>query len=349
VPGAKYLGIRQWLLFRRLLGQHAGGWAYGQTVATAAASVFILARRVSSAARVKSNGFFSGPRHIYPESLAPIRRDAARARARAMCWRGYVRRLFDPDPRVHLPFAAGLERVRRQLLDAGSQPGSDPSVSRTMRWRWRGWRRISSRTIASSPRINCCRNMYRIRHLPASIIHARYDHGLPDHQRRRPGACLGQGCRYIVVPEAGHSVWEPPVRACGCERGSSSSNAACPSRAATAPRPARRLATRLTLRNPVEFRSANGGPWRWCWPAAPDLEPRAGRAAVRLRTATNVEQLKLVAWPAVGLSEAPRRFRPGCCEPRSMCSEPSAALTYAPRDGMRGGGSAAAFGFVHAK
>jgi len=55
-------------------------------------------------------------------------------------------------------------------------------------------------------------NMYRIRHLPASIIHARYDMVCPivsadDLVRAWPG------CRYIVVPEAGHSVWEPPVRA----------------------------------------------------------------------------------------------------------------------------------------
>jgi proline iminopeptidase len=54
--------------------------------------------------------------------------------------------------------------------------------------------------------------MYRIRHLPASIVHARYDMVCPivsadDLARAWPAS------RYIVVPEAGHSVWEPPVRA----------------------------------------------------------------------------------------------------------------------------------------
>ncbi len=48
--------------------------------------------------------------------------------------------------------------------------------------------------------------------MPAAIVHARYDMVCPivsadDLARAWPGS------RYIVVPEAGHSVWEPPVRA----------------------------------------------------------------------------------------------------------------------------------------
>jgi proline iminopeptidase len=48
--------------------------------------------------------------------------------------------------------------------------------------------------------------------LPASIVQARYDMVCPisaadELARAWPGA------RYVVVPDAGHSVWELPVRA----------------------------------------------------------------------------------------------------------------------------------------
>jgi proline iminopeptidase len=54
--------------------------------------------------------------------------------------------------------------------------------------------------------------VHRIRHLPASIVHGRYDMVCPiasadELARAWPGA------RYEVVPDGGHSVWEPPVRA----------------------------------------------------------------------------------------------------------------------------------------
>jgi proline iminopeptidase len=52
----------------------------------------------------------------------------------------------------------------------------------------------------------------RIRYLPASIVQARYDMVCPivnadELARAWPSA------RYVVVPDAGHSVWEPSVRA----------------------------------------------------------------------------------------------------------------------------------------
>ena len=51
----------------------------------------------------------------------------------------------------------------------------------------------------------------RIRDIPATIVQGRYDMVCPIASadalaRAWPGA------RYVVVPDAGHSVWEPPVR-----------------------------------------------------------------------------------------------------------------------------------------
>ena len=51
----------------------------------------------------------------------------------------------------------------------------------------------------------------RIRHLPAAIVQARYDMVCPivnadELARAWPSA------RYVIVSDAGHSVWEPSVR-----------------------------------------------------------------------------------------------------------------------------------------
>ena len=55
-------------------------------------------------------------------------------------------------------------------------------------------------------------NLDRIRHLPASIVQARYDMVCPivnadELARAWPSA------KYTVVADAGHSVWEPSVSA----------------------------------------------------------------------------------------------------------------------------------------
>jgi proline iminopeptidase len=55
-------------------------------------------------------------------------------------------------------------------------------------------------------------NLYRVRHVPAAIVQARYDMVCPissadELARAWPAA------RYTVVADAGHSVWEPSVRA----------------------------------------------------------------------------------------------------------------------------------------
>jgi proline iminopeptidase len=53
--------------------------------------------------------------------------------------------------------------------------------------------------------------IYRVRHLPAAIVQARYDMVCPITSADAL-ARVWPGARYVVVPDAGHSVWEPPVR-----------------------------------------------------------------------------------------------------------------------------------------
>jgi proline iminopeptidase len=55
-------------------------------------------------------------------------------------------------------------------------------------------------------------HLYRVRHLPAAIVQARYDMVCPIVNADEL-ACAWPSARYVVVADAGHSVWEPPVRA----------------------------------------------------------------------------------------------------------------------------------------
>ena len=56
------------------------------------------------------------------------------------------------------------------------------------------------------------RDMERIQHLPASIVHSRYDMVCPIVSADEL-AHAWPAARYTIVPDAGHSVWEPTVRA----------------------------------------------------------------------------------------------------------------------------------------
>jgi proline iminopeptidase len=202
----EYLGIRQWLLF-------GGSWgstlalAYGQTVPQRCLG-FIL-RGVFLGRPSEVEWFFTGPRHIYPEAWRRFV-EMLPERERGDVLRGYVRRLFDPDPRLHLPFA----RAWSEYEGSCSTLIPNADLIRQFSDDALALARLEAHFFAHDCFLapnQLLSNMYRIRHLPASIIHARYDMVCPivsadDLARAWPG------CRYVVVPEAGHSVWEPAVR-----------------------------------------------------------------------------------------------------------------------------------------
>jgi proline iminopeptidase len=125
--------------------------------------------------------------------------------------RGYLKRLFDPDPRVHLPYA----RAWSEYEGTCSTLLPNPDLVRHFADEALGLARLEAHYFAHhcflGPNELLAR-IDRIRHLPASIVQARYDMVCPivnadELARAWPSA------RYVIVPDAGHSVWEPPVRA----------------------------------------------------------------------------------------------------------------------------------------
>ncbi len=202
----EYLEIPQWLLF-------GGSWgstlalAYGQAHPQCCLG-FVL-RGIFLGRRGEVEWFFNGARHIHPEAARRFIEMLPEAE-RGDVLRGYLRRLFDPDPQVHMPFArawSAYEGTCSTLIP-------NPELVREFSDDALALARLEAHFFAH----NCflapnqlLANLYRIRHLPAAIVHSRYDVVCPivsadELARAWPGA------RYTVVPDAGHSVWEPSVR-----------------------------------------------------------------------------------------------------------------------------------------
>lgn len=202
-----YLGIGRALVF---------GGSWGSTLALAYGQAhpdrclgFVL-RGVFLGRATEIEWFLYGLRHIHPEAWRRFA-EMLPEDERADLLRGYLKRLFDPDPRVHLPFA----RAWSEYEGSCSTLLPNPELVRHFADEAVGLARLEAHYfahqcfLASNQLLD---HMYRIRRLPAAIVQGRYDMVCPivsadDLARAWPGA------RYVVVNDAGHSVWEPAIRA----------------------------------------------------------------------------------------------------------------------------------------
>jgi proline iminopeptidase len=201
-----HLRIAQWLLF-------GGSWgstlalAYGQTHPDRCLG-FVL-RGIFLGRPSEVDWFFNGVRQLHPEAARRFVEMLPRAE-RGDALRGYLRRLFDPDPAVHMPFA----RAWSEYEGTCSTLIPNPEMVREFSGDALALARLEAHYFAH----NCflapnqlLASLYRIEHLPASIVHSRYDVVCPivsaeELARAWPGA------RFTIVADAGHSVWEPSVR-----------------------------------------------------------------------------------------------------------------------------------------
>jgi len=203
----EYLGVDRWLVF-------GGSWgstlalAYGQKH-PARVRAFVL-RGIFLGRQSEIDWFLRGLGNVFPE---PWRKfiEMLPPAERADPLRGYAKRLFDPDPRVHLPFA----RAWSEYEASCSTLLPNPELVRHVADDAIGLARLEAHYFLHrcflAPE-HLLDELYRVRHIPASIVQARYDMVCPIASadalaRAWPSA------RYVVVPDAGHSVWEPPVRA----------------------------------------------------------------------------------------------------------------------------------------
>ena len=202
-----YLGVPQWLVF---------GGSWGSTLALAYGQAhpdrclgFVL-RGIFLGRPAEIHWFLYGLRQVFPEAW---RRFAGvlPAAERDDLLNGYLKRLFHADPRVHVPFARAWSEYEAGCSTLLPNPdavrqSADESI---------GLARLeahyfSHRCFLAPEQL--LGDLHRIRHLPAAIVQGRYDMICPtasadELARAWPTA------RYTVVPDGGHSVWEPALRA----------------------------------------------------------------------------------------------------------------------------------------
>jgi len=205
----RHLKIERWLVF---------GGSWGSTLALAYGEAhpdrclgFVL-RGIFLCRPSEIEWFLYGMRNVFPDTWRNFA-EFIPAAERADLLGAYRKRLEDPDPAVHLPAARtwslyeGACSTLMPSEDAMKHFGDD-SVAL-------GLARIEAHYFAHDiflPRDSLLENVGRIRHLPCVIVQGRYDMVCPavsafDLKASWPEAEL------IVVPDAGHSAWEPGIRA----------------------------------------------------------------------------------------------------------------------------------------
>ncbi|NNG04562.1 MAG: prolyl aminopeptidase [Inquilinus sp.] len=205
----RHLKIRRW---------HVFGGSWGSTLALAYAQehpaqvLSLTLRGIFLMRRREIDWFLYGMRAVFPEAWGAFS-GFLPADERQDLLEGYYRRLIDPDPRVHLPAARSwsmYEGACSTLL-----PNPETVVAAGEDTHALGLARIEAHYFRNNlfdPEDKLLARIDRVRDIPATIVHGRYDIVCPiasadDLRGTWPEA------RYVVVPDAGHSAMEPGIRA----------------------------------------------------------------------------------------------------------------------------------------
>lgn len=202
-----HLGIDRWLVF---------GGSWGSTLALAYAEAHpervlgLVLRGVFLCRRSEIDWFLYGMRRVFPEAWSSLAGHLP-APERHDLLGGYYRRLIHPDPAVHLPAArvwSLYEGSCATLLPSPEALGSftDDRVAL-------GLARIEAHYFMHDGFLapdQLLANADRIRTIPGVIVQGRYDMVCPLVSAAELHAAWPDA-DYVVVPDAGHSAWEPGI------------------------------------------------------------------------------------------------------------------------------------------
>ena len=202
-----HFGIERWLIF---------GGSWGSTLALAYSIAHpercsgLILRGIFLCRRSEIDWFLYGLRNFFPEAWRAF------AGAIPECERGnlldsYYRRLTDPDPAIHMPAARAWSIYEGSCSTLLTSPETIAYFASDVVAL--GLARIEAHYFAHNiflPENALLDNIGRVREVPGVIVQGRYDAVCPittadDLHRAWPQA------RYIVVPDAGHSAWEPGI------------------------------------------------------------------------------------------------------------------------------------------
>ena len=204
-----HLGIEKWVVFGGSWGSTLG-LAYAQEHPQRCSALVL--RGIFLCRKLEIDWFLYGMRFIFPEAwrrFAEYIPEAERANLLA----AYTRRLNNPDPLTHMPAA------HQWSIYEGSCSTMLPNASMVAHYSENivalGLARIEAHYFTNNiflPENSLLNNAYRLRLIPGVIVQGRYDMVCPIISAHDLHAAWPEA-EYIVVPDAGHSAWEPGISA----------------------------------------------------------------------------------------------------------------------------------------
>jgi len=202
-----HLGIERWLIF---------GGSWGSTLALAYAQSHpqrctgLILRGIFLCRSSEITWFLYGLRNLFPEAWRAFTEAIPEAEHGDLLT-AYHRRLTDPDPAVHMPAARAwgtYEGACSTLLPSPETVAYFAGDVVAL-----GLARIEAHYFMNNiflPDNALLDNVERIRTIPGIIVQGRYDAVCPiisadDLHHAWPEA------EYVIVPDAGHSAWEPGI------------------------------------------------------------------------------------------------------------------------------------------
>ncbi|APV50418.1 prolyl aminopeptidase [Betaproteobacteria bacterium GR16-43] len=202
------LGIEKWFVF---------GGSWGSTLALAYAEhhpnrcLGLILRGIFLARASEAQWFFYGIKTLFPEPWRAFAEHIPEAE-RGDLLEAYYKRLIDPDPKVSVPAARAWSTYEASCSTLLPNPGlvADFASERIAF----GLSRIEAHYFRNDiflPKDFILDNVGRLKGIPATIVQGRYDIVCPaftadDLHRAWPEA------EYQIVPDAGHSAFEPGIR-----------------------------------------------------------------------------------------------------------------------------------------
>jgi len=202
----RHLGIARWVVF---------GGSWGSTLGLAyiaahpEACVAIALRGIWLCRKPDLDWWLYGLRTVFTETWDAFAGYLPEAE-RGDLLENYFRRLIDPDPAVHMPAAVAWKTYESRCTTLIPSAGAEkPPTPRTL-----AMSRIEAhyiRHMAFLGQTELLDALPRFRHVPAVIVHGRYDmicpaEGAVTLHRAWPEA------GFTMVPDAGHSAMEPGIR-----------------------------------------------------------------------------------------------------------------------------------------
>lgn len=203
----EHLQIERWLVF---------GGSWGSTLALAYAEAHperclgLILRGIFLCRDSEIDWFLYGLRNIFPEAWERFAGHLPPGE-RGDLLRNYYRRLTDADPAIHMPAAKAWSTYEGSCSTLLPSPETvDYFAGNTVAL---GLARIEAHYFINNiflPPNALLANAHRLRGIPGVIVQGRYDVVCPAVSAYELKAMWPEA-RYTVIPDAGHSVWEPGI------------------------------------------------------------------------------------------------------------------------------------------